>query len=195
MIHSFEKKKVHPKASPIAQLIKESACNVGDPSLTPGLGRSPGEGKGYPLQYSGLENSMDVPGVAKSRTQLSNIHFHFLSLQFTPLRGGKKFILKLTAIPEDTLIKMLHLIIRTGSVLQLCATSCPRARQAPESRGVSSQECSSGLPCPPPGDLPNVGIEPESPALQQDFLPLRRQESLHLILCLCVLVAQSHLTL
>ena len=43
---------------------KESACNVGDPSLIPGLGRSAGEGVGYPLQYSGLENSMDciVPG-------------------------------------------------------------------------------------------------------------------------------------
>ena len=38
---------------------KESACNVGDLCSIPGLGRSPGEGKGYPLQYSGLENSMD----------------------------------------------------------------------------------------------------------------------------------------
>ena len=37
----------------------ESACNVGDLGSIPGLGRSPGEGKGYPLQYSGLENSMD----------------------------------------------------------------------------------------------------------------------------------------
>ena len=40
---------------------KESACNVGDLGSVPGLGRSPGEGKGYPLQYSGLENSMDSP--------------------------------------------------------------------------------------------------------------------------------------
>ena len=38
---------------------KESACNVGDLALIPGLGRSPGEGKGYPLRYSGLEDSMD----------------------------------------------------------------------------------------------------------------------------------------
>ena len=38
---------------------KESTCNVGDLGLIPGLGKSPGEGKGYPLQYSGLENSMD----------------------------------------------------------------------------------------------------------------------------------------
>ena len=71
---------------------KESACIAGDPGSIPGSGRSPGEGKGYPLQYSCLENSMDkgamewvtvcvgysyrlcvtVHGVAKSWTQLSN---------------------------------------------------------------------------------------------------------------------------
>ena len=58
---------------------KESACNVGDLGSIPGLGRSPEEGKGYPLQYSGLENSMDctVHGVAKSWTRLSDFHFHF----------------------------------------------------------------------------------------------------------------------
>ena len=56
---------------------KESACNSGDLGSIPGLGRSPEEGKGYPLQYSGLENSMDciVHGVAKSWTQLSDFHF------------------------------------------------------------------------------------------------------------------------
>ena len=49
---------------------KESACNVGDLGLIPGLGRSPGGGNDNPLQYSGLENSMDckVHGVAKSQT-------------------------------------------------------------------------------------------------------------------------------
>ena len=49
---------------------------IGNCSI-PGLGRSPGEGKGYPLQYFGLENSMDciVHGVTKSRTQLSDFHF------------------------------------------------------------------------------------------------------------------------
>ena len=57
---------------------KESACNAGDMSLIPGLGRFPGEGNDYPLQYSCLENSMDrgawlatVHGFAKSRTGLS----------------------------------------------------------------------------------------------------------------------------
>ena len=55
---------------------KESACNSGDPGSIPGSGRSPGEGKGYPFQYSGLENSVDcvVHGVTKSRTQLSDLH-------------------------------------------------------------------------------------------------------------------------
>jgi len=48
----------------------KSTCNAGDPGLIPGLGRSPGEGSGYSLQYSGLESSMNcmVHGVAKSRT-------------------------------------------------------------------------------------------------------------------------------
>ena len=52
---------------------KESACSAGDPGSIPGLGRSPGEGKGYPLQYSGLEKSMDciVHGVAKSQMNTS----------------------------------------------------------------------------------------------------------------------------
>ena len=56
---------------------KESTCNVGDLGSVPGLGRSPGEGKGYPLQYSDLENSMDciVSRVAESQTWLRDFHF------------------------------------------------------------------------------------------------------------------------
>ena len=56
----------------------ESNCNAQDLGSIPGLGRSPGEGNGYPLQYSGLENSMDcvVHGVTKTRMLLSNFHFH-----------------------------------------------------------------------------------------------------------------------
>ena len=58
---------------------KESACNAGNLGSIPGLGRSPGEGNGYPLQYSGLENSMDcvVHGLAKSQTRLSDFHYDF----------------------------------------------------------------------------------------------------------------------
>ena len=62
---------------------KESACKVGDLHSDPGLGRSPGEGKGYPLQYSGLQNSMDciVHRVTKSWTRLSDFHFTSLVVQ------------------------------------------------------------------------------------------------------------------
>ena len=61
-------------ASLLAQLGKDSTSNVGNLGLIPGLGRSPGEGKGYTLQYSGLEHSMDciAHGVAKSWTRLSD---------------------------------------------------------------------------------------------------------------------------
>ena len=62
-----------------------SACNAGDPGSIPGLGRSPGEGNGNPVQYSCLENPMDagawwatVHTVIKSRTWLTDEHFHFL---------------------------------------------------------------------------------------------------------------------
>ena len=55
---------------------KESACNVGGLDSIPGLGKCPGEGKDYPLQYSGLENSMDliVHRVTMSQTRLSDFH-------------------------------------------------------------------------------------------------------------------------
>ena len=58
---------------------KESACNVGALGSIPGLGRSPEEGKGYPLQFSGLENSMDciVHQVTKSWTRLSDFDFTY----------------------------------------------------------------------------------------------------------------------
>ena len=64
-------------ASLIAQLVKNPPA-MQDPGSIPGLGRSAGEGKSYPLQYSGLENSVDciVHGVAKSWTPLSSFHFH-----------------------------------------------------------------------------------------------------------------------
>ena len=63
---------------PDSSVGKESACNAGDPGLIAGAGRSAGEGKSYPLQYSTLENSMDcmVHGVAESQTRLSSFHFY-----------------------------------------------------------------------------------------------------------------------
>ena len=71
-------------ASIVAQLVKESACNAQDLGSILGSGRSPEEGNGNPLQCSCLENSMTeepdglftAHGVAKSRTQLSDFHFH-----------------------------------------------------------------------------------------------------------------------
>ena len=78
---------------------KESTWNEGDLGLIPGSGRSPGEGKGYPLQYSGLENSMDciVHGVAKSwiRQQLS-LHRVFLR--------ASKNVLKLDNVDSDMIV-------------------------------------------------------------------------------------------
>ena len=65
---------------PDSSVGKESVCNVRDVGLIPGLGRSPGEGKGYPLQYSGLENSMDctVHGVTQSRMCIPHFKIHSL---------------------------------------------------------------------------------------------------------------------
>ena len=68
---------VHSNPALVASDGKDSICNAGDPGLIPGLGRSPGEGKGHPLQYSGLENPKDrrawratVHGAAKSWTRI-----------------------------------------------------------------------------------------------------------------------------
>ena len=64
---------------PVGSASKESACNAGDLGSIPGLGRSAGEGNSYPLQYSGLENSLDytVHGITKSQTRTGDFHFHF----------------------------------------------------------------------------------------------------------------------
>ena len=77
---------------PHSSVSKESTCNAGDQDSIPGLGRSTGEGKDYPLQCSGLENSMDyrVQGVAKSWTWPSDFHFRpqFCNLSFHILAGS-----------------------------------------------------------------------------------------------------------
>ena len=78
-IHAY----THTHIFPAGSDSKESAYTAGDPGLIPGSGRSPGEGNGYPLQHSCLENSMDrgawwaaVCGVAESWIQLNEEHFH-----------------------------------------------------------------------------------------------------------------------
>ena len=82
-VEEYDKKASHDKQMPIHTnnvhfgVLPESAWNAGNLVSVPGLGRPPGEGKGYPLLYSGLENSMDciVHGVAKNQTWLSDSHF------------------------------------------------------------------------------------------------------------------------
>ena len=72
---------------PCGSVGKESACNAGELGLIPGLGRPPGERKGYPLQYSGLENSMDyiAHGVAGKLDMTKRLsHFEDI-VMWTPL--------------------------------------------------------------------------------------------------------------
>ena len=101
---------------------KESACHAEDLGLIPGLGGSPGEGKGCPLQYSGLENSRDciVHGVAKRWTQLSDFHYslfinidniHVISMKYRYLLNICIQILNIKAIKNpcsDTYVCLLY---------------------------------------------------------------------------------------
>ena len=65
---------------------KESACNAGDLGSIPGLGRCPGEGKGYPFQYSGLENSTDSPWNRKESDTTGQLYlFIYLGIRITDL--------------------------------------------------------------------------------------------------------------
>ena len=72
----------------------------------------------------------------------------------------------------------LALVLLLLSRVCLFATPWTAARQAPLTMGFSRQECWNGLPCPPPGDLPDLGIEPGSPALQADSLLTELREAL-----------------
>ena len=71
----------------MAQLVK-NRLQCGRPGFDPWVGKIPGEGKGYPFQYSGLENLMDgiVYGVGKSQTLLSDFHFHFSNFSIEMLK-------------------------------------------------------------------------------------------------------------
>ena len=75
---------------PDSSVDKESTCKTGNPGSIPGSGRSTGEGKGYSLQYSGLENFMNctVYEVAKSLTRLSDFHFTSLYTKIPPIING-----------------------------------------------------------------------------------------------------------
>ena len=67
-------------ASIVAQMAKKNTCSTGNLGKIPGLGRFPGEGNSYPLQYSGLENSMDNSmGSERVWTRLSDFHFQLVN--------------------------------------------------------------------------------------------------------------------
>ena len=170
---------------------KESACNAGDLGSISGLGRSPGEGKSYPFQYSGLENSLDcmMHGVTKSQAQLSDFYIR-LQVDYPifppPFRSNDN-----PQCIDDThdpllscsLLLMLNKVqnistrwlcmLRHFSHVWLSATLWTVARQALWCMGFSRQEYWNGLPCPPLGNLPDPGIKPVSlmsPALADRFL-------------------------
>ena len=84
-----------PKGFPDGSAGRESTCNAGDLGLIPGLGRSPGEGKGYPFQYSGLENSY-IPWGHKELDRTEQLSLHLLpSLDVETVHGGNRMHQKL----------------------------------------------------------------------------------------------------
>ena len=82
--------------------------------------------------------------------------------------------------------------VQSLSHVQLFATPCTVAHQAPPFMEFSRQEYWSGLPWPPPGDLPDPGIEPRFPALQADSLQLSHQGSPFLLREYCSIVANVY---
>ena len=81
---------------------KESACSAGDLSSIPGLGGSPAEGKGYPLQYSGLDFSMNciVQGATKSWTRLRDFHFQMMGI----LHHRPQISTSTSMLPNETIL-------------------------------------------------------------------------------------------
>ena len=139
---------------------EESTCGAGDTGSIPGSGRSPGGGNGSPLQHSCLENPMageawrtTVRMVTKSDTTEG------LSTWWPLKQGRARVVLKWKWKCSSL------------SRARLFVTLCIVVWQPPLSLGFSRQEYWGGLLCPPPGDLPNPGIEPRSPTLQADSLP------------------------
>ena len=113
---------------------KESSCSVGDLGSIPGLGKSPGEGICYPLQYSGLENSTDciVRGVTESRTRLNDSHcLCILMCQvlvaacgiFTAAHGSSLIVGLQRAQPPELLCTGLVMLSHAGLSSQLFSCS------------------------------------------------------------------------
>ena len=152
------KKQKFPGDFPVGSEDKASACNAGDPGLIPGLGRSPGEGNGNPLQYSCLENPMDrgawratVHGVTKSWTQLSN----FTHTYFPTATMAAKFSNSFKMLRENScqLEFCTAAAAAAGTSLQSCPTLCdPIDGSSPGSPvpGILQARHWSRLPCPSP---------------------------------------------
>ena len=135
------------KGLPGGSVVKNLPANAGDArdtSLIPSSGRDPGVGNSNPFRYSCLENSLDIGAWQATVYGITKSH---------------------------TRLSTHALEVKSLSRVRLFATPCTAAYQAPLSMGFSRQEYWSGLPFPSPGDLPNPGIEPRSPALQADALP------------------------
>ena len=166
---------------------KESACQVGDWGSIPRLGRYPGGGHGNPLQYSCLENPRqgslarlpwtEEPGGLQSMGSQRVGHGWSIWTQDSTdqLKWAKDLNGQLSK--ENAQMANKHtkrystLLVKSLSHIRLFATSWTVAYQAPLSMGFSRQEYWSGLSLPSPGDLPDPGIEPGSPALQTEALP------------------------
>ena len=111
---------------------RESSCNTGDPGLIPGLGRSPGEGNGYPLQYSGLENSMDrgawwatVHRVTKSWTQSWSIYMKVPKRQLELKATIRKEDILAFLVIDVALSPTHHLISSHSNLLETLSSSFP----------------------------------------------------------------------
>ena len=145
---------------------KEYACNAGDLGLIPGLGRSTGEGKGYPLQYSSLENSMDciVHGVTESDTTEQ------LSLSGSASRGAGDSLLVLTCL--DSLSHFPRRLQIPGPAGISSPGSRPPCLTCPPAPGVPcAQRATCGRARPPSSDT-HLGAPDSSPRM-----PSERQAS------------------
>ena len=96
---------------------KESICNAGDLGSIPGFGRFPGEGKGSPLQDSGLGDSMDCPWGRKESDMTERLSLHFISLKFFYASSSTKILRQLTSrkqykirISEDIESGLSHMV-------------------------------------------------------------------------------------
>ena len=139
---------------PCGSADKESACNAGDLGSIPELGRSPGEGKGFPLQCSGLENSMNyiVHGVAKSWTDWATFTFPFL---FSTLRESCRG--KLCTKEDWSLEPSISMVPLCGSPISLWAVRVSR-------KGTEMDEETW------PGSSPGSDLGKEPQCLRFNFL-------------------------